>query len=195
MRTFVAGLAIIVFLSFPLAGQEVTDSSHAALDGTRVLQQSIDVPASILEVWEALTTSEGLRSWAVPMASVDFRLGGIWESSYRHDAAVGDPANIKNRFLAFLPPRLLVIQAVQAPPDFPHPELLPEIFTVFESAQLGPELTRVTVSMVGYREGDGYDAIYRLFERGNEWTLRKLRTRFSDGPVDWQKTLPSAIKN
>jgi hypothetical protein len=136
-----------------------------------------------------------VRTWAVPVASVDFRLGGIWESSYRLDGQIGAPGNIKNRFLSFVPLRMVSIQAIAAPAGFPHPELLAEIFTVIELSEVEPERVRVTVSMVGYKAGEGYDAIYRHFQGGNAWTLRKLHQRFAEGPIDWNKALkPEAEK-
>jgi len=175
-------------LSSGTRAQDVRDSSYVAPDGSRVLQHSIVVPATIREIWNAFTTTDGVRSWAVPVASVDFRLGGIWESSYKLDARIGDPGNIQNRFLSFLPPRMIAMQAIAAPPTFPHKELLPEIFTVIELEE-EPKAVRVTISMVGYKAGEGYDAIYRHFAAGNPWSLQKLRSRFVDGPVDWQKTI------
>lgn len=167
-------------------------SSYVAPDGGRVLRQSIEVPASLPEVWRALTTTEGIRSWAVPVAEVDFRLGGIWESSYRLDARIGDPDNIRNRFISYLPMKMISIQAVQAPPGFPHPELLSELFSVIELEELAPDRVRVTISGVGYRQGGGYDEIYRHFDAGNAWSLEQLRKRFVEGPVDWEKVLGSA---
>ncbi len=193
MRSLITlSAALLLLLSATVAsGQEVTSSSYVAPDGSRVLRQSIEVPAPVLEVWQALTTTEGVRSWAVPVAAVDFRPGGIWESSYRLEGRIGDPENIRNRILSYLPPRMLSIQAIQAPPGFPHPELLPEIFSVFELEVLDPSRTRVTVSMVGYREGGGYDVLYSFFERGNAWSLQQLRKRFAEGPIDWPKVLGS----
>lgn len=173
----------------PSPSPAVEDTSFTAPDGTRVLQHSIVVPATLAEVWTAFTTTEGVRSWAVPVAQVDFRLGGIWESSYKRDAKLGEPGNIRNRYLAYLPMEMVTIQAISAPPTFPHPELLPELFTVIEMRPLGPREVRVRVSQVGYKTGPGYDAIYAHFQRGNPWSLQKLQERFTRGPVDWEALL------
>src|SRR2546422_81861 len=191
MTTTQARLALSLLtlgLVLPLTAraQEVQNSSYVAPDGSRVLQHSTVVPATRLRLWEALTTTEGVRSWAVPVAKVDFRLGGIWESTYRLDGAIGDAGNIKNRYISFLPPRMISIQAIAAPPNFPHRELLPEIFTVIELEELAPKSVRVTVSMVGYRSGQGYDAIYKHFEAGNAYSLRNLYKRFVEGPIEWR---------
>lgn len=190
-----AAILPVLFVSAALAAQEVENSTYIAPDGSRVLRHATDVPASVAEVWEALTTTDGVRSWAVPVAEVDFRLGGIWESSYRLDGRIGDERNIRNRFISYLPLRMVSIQAVQAPPGFPHADLLPELFTVIEVEELATDRTRVTISMVGYREGEGYDVLFRHFDAGNAWSLEQLRKRFAEGPVDWHALLsPAAVR-
>ena len=178
-----------VLIATAARGQEVRDTSHIAPDGSRVLQQSIVVPATARQVWDAFTTTEGMQTWAVPVVHVDFRPGGIWESAYSLDGRIGAPGNIKNRILSFFPIRMLTFQVVAAPPGFAHAELLPDIVTVIELDELAPSMVRVTESMVGYKSGEGYDTLYRSFEAGNAWSLRKLRQRFIEGPIDWQKAL------
>jgi uncharacterized protein YndB with AHSA1/START domain len=187
--TMSAAMLPLLLLSAALAAQEVENSTYIAPDGTRVLRHASEVPASVAEVWEALTTTDGVRSWAVPVAEVDFRLGGIWESSYRLDGRIGDERNIRNRFISYLPLKMVSIQAVQAPPGFPHADLLPELFTVIELEELATDRTRVTISMVGYREGEGYDVLFRHFDSGNAWSLEQLRKRFAEGPIDWHALL------
>jgi uncharacterized protein YndB with AHSA1/START domain len=169
------------------AAQEVENTSFVAGDSSRVLEHRIVVEGPAPDVWDAWTTTEGITSWAVPVGQIDFRLGGIWESSYNRDAKIGDPGNIQNRILAYIPGRMLTIQAIAAPPGFPHPELLREIFTVIELEALDSVRTRVTVTMVGYANGEGYDVLYGHFDAGNAWTLKKLQQRFVSGPVDWSE--------
>lgn len=186
-----AVLSILVASSLT-AGQDdasVRDSSYAAPDGTRVLQQEIVVNATPAEVWEAFTTAEGLKSWAVPAAWVDFRVGGSWETSYDPAATQGDPANIRNRILSYQPTSMISIQAVQAPPGFEHAELLENLLSVFTFEPVSAHHTLVVAAGVGYVQGEGYDALYEFFRRGNRWTLERLRERFESGPVDWEEVL------
>ena len=182
-------LLLGVIAASSLNAQEVSNTSFSAPDGSRVLQQSLVIPATRAELWAAFTTTEGIRSWAAPVVSADFRLGGIWESSYSLKAKIGDSGNIKNQYLGYVPLHMVAIQAIAAPPSFPSRELLVEIFTVIELDSLAPRQTRVTISMMGYRSGTGFDAIYRHFEGGNAWSLQKLHERFVTGPVEWQKIL------
>jgi uncharacterized protein YndB with AHSA1/START domain len=177
-----------------LGAQVVSNTSFAAPDGSRVLQQSLVVPATRVELWDAFTTTDGIRNWAAPVVRADFRLGGIWESSYSLKAKIGDPGNIKNRYVSYVPLRMVSIQAIAAPPNFPSRELLAEIVTVIELDSLAARQTRVTISMAGYKTGAGYDTIYRHFEAGNAWSLQKLSERFVKGPVDWPKLLSSPAR-
>jgi activator of Hsp90 ATPase-like protein len=195
MKTLALALLASGLPVAPPGDPAIENTSFVAPDGSRVLRQSVLVRASLREAWDAFTTSEGVRAWAVPVAQVDFRLGGIWESSYDRSAKIGDPANIRNKFIAFVPLRMVAIQAVQSPPGFKHAELLPEIFHVIELEEAGEGNVRITISGVGYRSGEGYDALYTHFEKGNAWSLGKLQRRFAEGPIDWSATPSPATKS
>jgi uncharacterized protein YndB with AHSA1/START domain len=173
-------------------GQAIT-SVVVDADGARTLIQSIVVDAELPEVWRALTTSEGWRGWAAPVAWVDFRLDGIIETSYRRSAQAGDPANIRNRVIAYLPMRMFAIRNVQAPPNagFDVPTFQ-SLHTVVMLDATGPRSTRVTFAQPGYRSGEAFDGVFRHFAAGNGWTLEQLRKRFIDGPVDWDKRAAEA---
>lgn len=177
----VAGTA----LSIPLGAQEVRNSSYVYQDSLRVLQQSVIVPGSVPDVWTAIATAEGLRTWAVPVAQADLRIGGIMESSYDPRAKIGDPGNIRSRYLSYVPGRMVSFQVVSATPGFKHGELLAGIHTVLELEPVDSGRTRVVETMVGYRPGEGYDTLYKHFEWGNAWSLKQLHKRFAVGPADW----------
>ena len=167
------------------SAQTVSNTSFVAPDGTRVLRHTMVIPASQGEVWDAFTTTEGVRSWAVPVAHIDFRVGGIWESSYGKDAKIGAPGNIQNKFLSYIPMRMLSMQAINAPPTFSHPEVLKDVFTVLEIEVLSENSVRVTSSMVGYRNNEAHNNVYNFFERGNAQSLQSLYDRFTKGPRKW----------
>jgi len=164
----------------------VSNSGFTEVNGDRAMQLSIDVPASAHAVFQAFTTSEGFSSWAVPVAHVDLRIGGYIEASYDPAAKLGDANNIRNRILAYVPDRVLVIKNEQAPKGFADPELFRRTSTVIEFVALSPTSTRVTLTNAGYGKGEGFDTLYQHFEWGNAYTLAELRSRFEKGPVDWQ---------
>ena len=168
---------------------DVTDTSFVKANGDRTLQLRIDVPVSTKEAFAAFATTEGWKTWAVPFAVGDARVGGVIETAYRLDAQPGDRSNIKNQFIAWLPNRLVVFRNVQAPPDFKNPELFARVVSVVEFEALGPTATRIVMSGVGYGPGPEFDVLYKMFQGGNAWSLGKLKQRFERGPVDWKTEL------
>ena len=163
----------------------VANTSFVEPGGDRAIQLSIDVAASPQAVFDAFTTSEGYTSWATPVAHVNLRIGGIIETSYDAAARIGDPGNIKNEIIAYLPGRLLVIRNVQAPADFADPRLFGHTVTIIELAPIAGGGTRVTLTNAGYGPGEAYKTLYGHFEWGDAYSLAELRKRFERGPVDW----------
>jgi uncharacterized protein YndB with AHSA1/START domain len=165
----------------------------AETDGTRTLQQSIVVAAPLAAVWEALTTSDGWRGWAAPFAQVDFRLGGVIETSYQPGAQAGAAGNIRNQIIAYLPQRMLAIRNVQAPPNAPFDvPAFQSLHTVVLLAPINPQATRVSFIQPGYGGGEPFDTVLKHFRFGNGWSLEKLQECFDKGPVDWARLAAEA---
>lgn len=165
---------------------EVHDASFVEPNGQKVLRISLVVPAERQKVWERFTTTEGYKAWAVPVAKIDFGLGGVIEGSYDANAKIGDPDNIKNKIVAYAPARMLAFQNVQAPANLPGRKEFGEIVTVMEFEDAGPAATKVTLTAVGYKPGEPYETLYRHFHGGNAYSLMKLKESFVTGPIDWK---------
>lgn len=163
----------------------VSNTSFTEPSGDRAIQLSIDVPAPVHDVYAAFTTTSGFGSWAVPVTRVDLRVGGFMESSYDANAKIGDPDNIRNQILAYVPERLLVIRNVHAPMALADAELFQRTVTAIEFVALDAAHTRVTMTNAGYGAGDAFAKLYRNFEWGDAYYLSELRKRFEHGPVDW----------
>jgi uncharacterized protein YndB with AHSA1/START domain len=154
----------------------VTDTSYVSAGGERVLEQSIVIDASVGKVWDAFTTTAGFRSWAAPVAEVDFRLGGIIEASYDTNGRIGAPGNIKNEIVAYVPHRMLAIRNVRAPPNTPFDAAtFQKVHTVNLFEPLTPTRTRVTVVQPGFGSGAAYEVVYKFFSAGNRWSLEQLK--------------------
>lgn len=154
---------------------DVRDTSYRDADGSGVIRLTTTVRAPAARIWTALSTAEGWKQWAVKRAWVDFRIGGMIETSYDEAAQQGSPANIKNRVEAYVPGRMLSIRAVQAPPDFQHREEFAQTVTTIELTPRGAGETEVTLTAVGYRPGPAFDALYAMFTMGDSWTLQNLK--------------------
>lgn len=155
----------------------VENTSFTEPSGQRAIQLSALIPAAPHAVFEAFATGEGFRSWAVKMAEIDLRVGGMIEASYDAAARPGDPDNIKNQILAYVPDRLLVIRNVQAPRSLPGREAFARTVTIIE-LQPAAGGTRVVATNAGYGTDAESEAAYRHFEWGNAYTLAALRKHF-----------------
>ena len=56
--------------------QAVNDTSFAMPDGSRAIQLSAWLPALPAEVYRTIATPEGWKTWAVPVAFGEARIGG-----------------------------------------------------------------------------------------------------------------------
>jgi uncharacterized protein YndB with AHSA1/START domain len=168
----------------------VTEQVHGPGDGTSSLTHEVAVAAPPQAVWEAISTVEGWKSWAVPVAWAD---GDTFETSYNPAARPGDPMNIKNRFVASVPGRRLTFRTVKAPQGFQHFDSLSQIEQTFELAPEGTG-TRVRLTGSGYSADEGGKAMLDFFRGGNRASLEMLRDRFEKGPVDWAEKLRKPLK-
>ncbi len=175
MKKLIAAAALALAAAAGHAASPVVDSSYARPDGERVLELSIVLPVPLEVAWQAFTTETGFRGWGAPAAWVDLRVGGEFEASYDAKSQRGAPGNIRNRIIALVPPRLVVVQNVQAPPKPPFDAAaFQQTHTAFHFTSLGPNETRLTLQNAGYRQGEAFDGVYRHFQMGNTWTLEQL---------------------
>lgn len=160
----------------------VTVQSRAA-DGSRLYEDSLVIRAPAQVLWTAFTDTAAYRRWAAPVSSVDFRLGGSIEASYDPKGRLGDPDNIRNVFIAYLPGRLLVFRNAQAPAALPGREAYPSTVKIVRFEPLGPAATRVTVSGVGFGDGPAFDKLYSFFVSGDAEMLETLKAAYEAPPA------------
>ena len=177
----ICGMRTVMAEDFP----NVRDDSYTEPNGNRVLKLSILVDAPVAKIWPLLTSAQGWQSWAVPTAWVDFSLGGVVETSYTATALRGQPGNIKNMIVAYVPEQLLVLRNVQAPVDFKNAEEFGRTVTVINLRAISKSRTQVEIDGVGYLPTPTFDTLLKQFRFGDSWTLEHLKRAAEHGPVDW----------
>jgi uncharacterized protein YndB with AHSA1/START domain len=183
------GLTALLLATPVLAAEpiHIKDTSFRDADGHRVQQLQVDIDAPVAKVWAALTTDAGFTSWAAPVAHITLGNDGMIEASYLLSSKIGDPDNIRNQIVAYVPERLLVIHNVHVPMRGPFKqEVIDKIRTVMELQDLGDGRTRVIESGVGYGEGPDFDTMYDHFRSGNAEEFAGLAQSFVSGPTDWK---------
>jgi uncharacterized protein YndB with AHSA1/START domain len=190
MKTIV-GIATLA-LSVTQAAQAgaVKDTSFKDVAGHSVQQLETTIDAPVAKVWWALTTSEGFQSWAAPVAHVDLDNDGMIEASYLMTAKIGDPDNIRNRIVAYVPEHLLVLHNEHAPKNAPFSaEVFAKVRTVIELQDVGNGKTRVIETSVGYDDSPASQNVYSHFRSGNAEEFEMLDKSLTSGPVDWKAEL------
>lgn len=183
MRSVIA--ALLLALSAPSVAQDATISVETTSDGTRTLVHELVIPASTDDVWKAIATTDGWRTWAVPLVR---EVPGTdrFEANYDPSAEPGSSSGIEQEWLSREAPRKAVFRTTRTPAGFPHAAAYLKVVSTFTLTPEGAGTTRVRLSGAGYPSGPDGDALIGFFRAGNSISLRQLHTRFTTGPIEWQ---------
>lgn len=178
-------LGVLARTSWAADFRNVRDESFTEANGSRVLKLSIDIDAPSAKIWQLLSSADGWRSWAVPMAWVDFAIGGVIETSYDPTSVRGRAGNIRNAIVAYVPEELLVIRNIQAPPNFENAEDFGRTITAIRVRSISANRSTVELDGVGFLPTPAFDSLLHKFKFGDSWTLEHLKRAAELGPIDW----------
>ena len=198
MNTSCRSLLMAGALVAPFAANaaDIRDTSYRDAEGHRVQQLQLTVDATPAQVWAAFTTDAGIRGWVAPTAHVTPGNGGLLEASYLPTSKIGDPENIRNRIVVYLPDRMIVFHNEHAPKNGPFKQdVIDRIRTIVELEDLGQGKTRITESGVGYGEGADFDSMYKHFRAGNAEEFGALADALAGHPIDWKKAAEEMRKS
>ncbi len=149
----------------------------------REIRKETEVPATINEVWETWTTTEGVKTFFSSAAKVELRIGGPYEIYFLLDQPYGLRGSEGCHILSFLPQKMLSFEW-NAPPSFGE---LRGIHThvVLEFETVGEKRTKVTLLHVGWGEGEDWNKLYDYFDKAWDYVLGNFKKRFEEGPLDW----------
>ena len=156
-----------------------------AEDDRQVLEMEID--ASIDRVWDACTTTAGFKSWAAPLADVDFKIGGKWRANYNPQGKLGDATTIENTILSYDPRRMLSIRPTRFPQGFPFVEAARKTWTVFYFSPITQARTKVRLVGLGYTDDKQSQQLRAFFAQGNKFSLQKLSQALMQDEAEKQK--------
>lgn len=170
---------------FERVAESVAATESRSPDGSLMLVHETVVDAPADEVWSAISTAEGWRSWAVPVAWES--APGTLETSYDPAASPGDSSTIRQMIVASIPGRLLAFRTVKAPDGFPHFDTFTQVTAMIELEPQGDRQTQVRIVGAGYPDDEAGRQLLGFFRDGNRISLERLRRRFDEGPIDWSR--------
>jgi uncharacterized protein YndB with AHSA1/START domain len=150
-----------------------------AVYGPRRRQEyAVTIPAPRAQVWETLTTVDGVRAFLSPAPNIELTPGGAYalfpEST--------------SRVLGFVPERQLVVSG-SAPLEFPNVRM-GGTWAVIDLADAGDGETAVTMTCLGWQTGEEWERAFDYFLKNNPVFLNLLRQRFTEGPLTWSDDDP-----
>lgn len=152
-----------------VAAQEVTDRQGAR---TQIL--TVEVAASRDDVWKAMTTAEGWRKWAAPVAWTRSRSPLVIETSYDTSARPDGPQTIKQQFERMEPRRSFSFRTIKAPATFEGFETYSKVVTDVSLTPLGANRTRVRFVSGPFPATAEGSRLYGFFLEGNRFTLERM---------------------
>jgi uncharacterized protein YndB with AHSA1/START domain len=178
MRRMMLALALVAAAPAAAADSAVEAKKMRAADGSHVLTHEMTIDAPVADIWAAISTAEGWKSWAVPTAWVPAGAPDVIETSYSADARPDDPSTIKQQVLLRIAPRLMVFRTIKAPARFPDFDTYSKVVSAFELEPSGDGRTRVRLTGTGYADSEAGRRLLGFFEKGNAVSLQALAKRF-----------------
>ena len=158
--------------------------STAPIDDHGRVVYEAEIDAEIEAVWQAFTTSEGLRSWMAPLVDIDLAVGGKMRANYDPKGELGDPSTIENTILAYDPLHMLSLKATGFPEGFPFEEAAKTTWSVFYFTETAGSRTKVTVVGLGYTDDEKSQQMRSFFAVANKHSFEKLHEALNPLAVD-----------
>ena len=169
------------------AGAALLSAALAAGAQERAIVRQVQVAAPLESVWQAWTTTEGIKSFFAPDARIEARVDGPFEVYFNPYAKPGLKGADDMRFLALQEGKMLSF-TWNAPPHLGEVRGQRTYVTV-RLKPSGAQATEVSLYHGGWGEGGQWDQSYQYFDKAWDAVLRNLQKRFAEKPVDWSDFL------
>ena len=145
---------------------------------TQPLVHFATVNAPVKAVWDAYTTTKGIKSWMVAEGTIDLKIGGLMRTSYTAGSDLTGKDVIENKIISYDPEHMLTIQTVRFPEGFPFKNAISKVWTVLYFESVGAKQTKVVCRMLGWDGSDESTQMRKFFMRGNQQELDELVKHF-----------------
>jgi uncharacterized protein YndB with AHSA1/START domain len=174
-------------MKLPMTAALLLSAALQAGAAERAIDKEVLVPAGVDAVWQAWTTSDGITSFFAPEAEIEPRVGGAFHIHFDPKGAPGSKGADDMRILAIQPKKMLSFDW-NAPPHLAQARQQ-RSFVIVRLVPVDAKTTRVTLHHTGWGEGGEWDQAFQYFDQTWVQVLGGLKTRFEQGPKDWQPWL------
>ncbi len=162
-------------------GRETAASHRAgstAPPSTRVLSKEVTVHATLKEVWDCWTTSEGIASFFTADSRIELRVGGPYELYMMSEPDAVGRGSEGCKVLSYVPYEMLSFEWSFPPkvPTLRYSRAKTHVVLRFEDQ--GDGIIRVRFDQLGWREGEDWDQGFAYFDAAWDMVLENLKKRF-----------------
>jgi uncharacterized protein YndB with AHSA1/START domain len=141
------------------------------------IEKSVIVSKTPKEAWYMWTTHKGLLSFFGADNSIELKPGGAFEIYFLMDNPYGLRGSEDCKVLSYVPEKMLSF-SWNAPPQFPGIRSAEyKTWVVVEFGQAEKDKTKVTLTHLGWREGEEWDKVYSYFEEAWDIVLESMKSR------------------
>lgn len=164
----------------------------AAKAAERAIELHALVHAPVAQVWDAWTTTAGVKTFFAPDANINAQVDGLYELYMNPLAAPGMKGSDNMRVMAIQENKMLAF-TWNAPPDYPEArKQRTHVVVRFEEVAKGETL--VTLRHDGWGSGGEWDKTFQYFSAAWPNVLSNLQIRFDKGPIDWTEWMAGLKK-
>jgi uncharacterized protein YndB with AHSA1/START domain len=149
----------------------------------KILHKEVVVNADLNEIWNAFTTTEGVKTFFASDAKVELKIGGSYEMYFDLEQPYGKKGGEDLHVLSYLPKEMLSFEW-NAPPSFGELRGI-KTWVVLRFQKINENETKVKLDHTGWRDGEEWQAVYDYFVRAWDIVLGRLKVRFESEPIDW----------
>jgi len=176
-----AFLALLASSLVAVSEQSPSVAGRPTATPSRAIRVEADIHAPVSEVWRVFTTSQGAEEFFAQKANIQLAIGGPYEIQF-------DPKDERSgtkglKVLSYAPEEMISFQW-NAPVQFPEVRN-GGTWVVVEMRPKNADVTHVSITHLGWKQGPEWDQAYVHFEQGWSDLMSRLQKRFSEGPIDW----------
>lgn len=152
----------------------------------RSFSKEVIVRAPLVDVWQAWSTTGGIKTFFAPGGDIRAEVGGPYEIWFMPAAPAGQRGADGMKVLAVEAPRMIAF-TWNAPPSIPairENGPLTRVTVTLDAVSAGE--TRVTLVHDRILTGSDWDKYYDYFMKAWDWVLGNLQKRFAEGPLNWE---------
>lgn len=151
----------------------------------RQIEYEFTVDASPQEVYEAWTTTEGIKTFFGPDGKVELKMFGDYNIYFFPDAPEGSRGAEDEIVLAFEENKMISF-TWGFPPSLPDLRAHQKTFVNIHLTETDDGKTKVHFIQSGWGEGEDWQKGHEYFTKAwGNIVLPRLQYRFAVGPVDW----------